>query len=115
MSQLKKLASQTLLYGLSNIMAKMLNYLLTPLLSYLLINQSGQIANGNMAIIYASMTFFNIIFTYGMETAYFKFSNQDGIEKNKLFQTSLSSLIISTILLYGIVFLQENGYQIGCH
>jgi O-antigen/teichoic acid export membrane protein len=104
MSQLKKLASQTLLYGLSNIMAKMLNYLLTPLLSYLLINQAGQIANGNMAIIYASMTFFNIIFTYGMETAYFKFSNQDGVEKNKLFQTSLTSLIISTVFLCGVVF-----------
>jgi O-antigen/teichoic acid export membrane protein len=104
MSQLKKLASQTLLYGLSNIMAKMLNYLLTPLLSYLLINQAGQIANGNMAIIYSSMTFFNIIFTYGMETAYFKFSNQDGIEENRLFQTSLTSLIISTVFLCGVVF-----------
>lgn len=110
MSQIKKLAGQTLLYGLSNILAKMLNYLLTPLLSYLLVDNAGQIANGNMAIIYASMTFFNIIFTYGMETAYFRFSNKDGIEKNNLFQTAFSSLLISTLVFTSIVLICRNWF-----
>ncbi len=111
MSQLKKLASQTVLYGLSNILAKMLNYLLTPLLSYLLIDHAGQIANGNLAIIYASMTFFNVFFTYGMETAYFRFSNKEGIIKNNLFQTAFSSLLISTIFFASIIFLCRNWFS----
>jgi len=109
MSQIKKLAKQTVLYGLSNIMAKMLNYLLTPLLSYLLIGHSGQIANGNLAIIYASMTFINILFTYGMETTYFRFSNDEKINRKNLFQTSMFSLILSTLFFTIILIIFKNA------
>jgi O-antigen/teichoic acid export membrane protein len=109
MSQIKKLAKQTVLYGLSNIMAKMLNYLLTPLLSYLLIGHSGQIANGNLAIIYASMTFINILFTYGMETTYFRFSNDEKIDRKNLFQTSMFSLILSTLFFTIILIIFKNA------
>ena len=109
MSQLKKLAGQTMLYGVSNILAKMLNYLLTPLLSYLLIDNAGQVANGNMAIIYATMTFFNIFFAYGMETTYFRFSSTEGVSKKSLFQTTLTSLIITTVVLTTLFLLNRES------
>ena len=51
MSQLKKLASQTALYGLSNVGAKLINYLLNPLLSYALVDAAGKAANGMGAVV----------------------------------------------------------------
>ena len=105
MSQLKKLASQTVLYGLSNVGAKLINYLLNPILSYALIDAAGKAANGNMALLYASITFLNIVFTYGMETAYFRFSANKEISKQTLFQTSFTSLFFSTMVLSMLLIL----------
>jgi O-antigen/teichoic acid export membrane protein len=68
-------------------------------LSYALIDAAGKAANGNMALLYASITFLNIVFTYGMETAYFRFSANKEISKQTLFQTSFTSLFFSTMVL----------------
>ncbi len=104
MASLKSLAGQTIWYGMSNIAARLLNYLLTPLLTYLLHTPKGQADYGDFSVLYAAISFANIIFTYGMETAYFRFAatNED---KRKLFETSFSSLLVSTLLLSGIVLL----------
>ncbi len=51
---------------------------------------------GDISVFYAVIPFFNIIYTYGMETAYFRFAAKSN-DKNRLFQTSFSSLLVSTI------------------
>src|SRR5690606_1845779 len=53
---------------------------------------------GDFAVIYAGISFANVVFTYGMETAYFRFSSGKEINKDSLFQTSFASLLFSTIL-----------------
>ncbi len=99
MASLKKLAGQTVWYGLSNIAAKLLNYILTPLITYLLNSPQGNVDYGDVSMLYAAIAFANIIFTYGLETGYFRFSSKDNVEQKPLFQTLFSSLIGTTILL----------------
>lgn len=98
MASLKKLAGQTLWYGLSNIAAKFLNQLLTPLITYALHNPAGMANYGNFSMVYSGMSLGNVIFTYGMETAYFRFSSS-GTDQKRLFQTTFTSLLVSTFVL----------------
>lgn len=102
MASLKNLAGQTIWYGLSNIAAKLLNVLLTPLLTYVLHTTRGVADFGDFSVIYAGISFANVVFTYGMETAFFRFSSKE-IDRDKLYQTSLSSLLISTVILSSIL------------
>lgn len=97
MASLKKLAGQTVWYGLSNIAAKLLNQLLTPLITYLLRLPSQMVDYGNYSMIYAGVSVVNVIYTYGMETAYFRFS-AGGTDQKNLFQTIFTSLLVSSIL-----------------
>lgn len=99
MSGIKKLAGQTVWYGLSNVGKKMLYALLTPLLTYLMRDTKGMVDYGNISLIFIWIAVANIIFTYGMETAYFRFSNKENIAKNQLYNTALTSIVISTPLL----------------
>jgi O-antigen/teichoic acid export membrane protein len=71
LSGLKQLAGQTLWYGGSSIVARFLNYLLTP---YLTAVFTG-LEYGKMSLVYAAIPFLNVLFTYGLETTYFRFSN----------------------------------------
>ncbi len=89
-------------YGLSNIAAKLLNQLLTPIITYVLNNPAGMVDYGNMTMLYSSISFANIIFTYGLETAYFRFA-ASGTDKEHLFQTTFTSLLISTLALSSII------------
>lgn len=95
---IKKLAGQTVWYGASSIAARFLNYLLTPYLTGVLA-VSGY---GEMSLVYAAIPFLNVIFTYGIETAYFRFVNKDGY-KNDIYGTCSISLFISTILLTALL------------
>jgi len=98
LASLKKLAGQTAWYGLSNIGARLLNYLLTPIVTYLLNSPRGQGDYGDYSVLMAALAFVNVVYTYGMETAYFRFSSS-GTDQKKLFQTTFTTLIISTFLL----------------
>jgi O-antigen/teichoic acid export membrane protein len=101
---LKKLACQTIWYGVSNIAARFLSFILTPLVTYLLHTRSGQAEYGDFSVLYAAIPFVNVIFTYGIETAYFRFSSQ-GTPKGQLFQTTFSSLLLSTIVFSAVLIL----------
>jgi O-antigen/teichoic acid export membrane protein len=99
---IKQLAGQTMWYGVSSIAARLLNYLLTP---YLTAKLSG-VGYGEMSLVYAAIPFLNIIFTYGIETGYFRFVQQeDEAGKRKVYNTGFISLLISTILFTGMLFL----------
>jgi O-antigen/teichoic acid export membrane protein len=101
-ASLKKLAGQTVWYGLSNIVAKLLNQLLTPLITWLL-NSPAQVASyGDFGILFSYISFFNVIYTYGMETAYFRFSSLKE-DADTLYQTACSSIIVSTVVLSGLL------------
>jgi O-antigen/teichoic acid export membrane protein len=102
LSGIKKLAGQTLWYGLSSIAARLLNYLLTPYLTSQSVLKSS--FYGEMSLIYAAIPFLNVIFTYGLETAYFRFSKNKTTEA-EVFNTSMMSLIFSTSLFTSILLI----------
>lgn len=100
MSKIKQLASQTVWYGASNILARLLNYFTTPLLTYLLHTPKDMASFGDISILYAWIAVANVIFVYGFETAYFRFSNMEEVNKKTLFQTAMSSLLLSSVCLF---------------
>ncbi|GAB4246805.1 MAG: polysaccharide biosynthesis C-terminal domain-containing protein [Ekhidna sp.] len=97
MSVLKKLASQTAVYGLSSVLGRMLNYLLVPL--YTSVFLPGEY--GVVTELYAYVAFLNILYVYGLETAYFRFSQESG---QKYFNLAFTSILISSILLSGFIW-----------
>ncbi|HET7896652.1 MAG TPA: oligosaccharide flippase family protein, partial [Flavisolibacter sp.] len=77
-----------------------MNYLLTPYLTNAAVLK--ETAYGEMSIIYAAIPFLNIIFTYGLETAYFRFSKSKE-EEADVYSTATLSLIGSTVLFTSIL------------
>ncbi len=100
MSSIKKLAGQTMWYGASSIVARFLFYLLTP---YFMGTLSVE-KYGDMSIMYAAIPFLNIIFTYGLETAFFRFATQEKYKKD-VYSTSVISIIGTTIFLGALLIL----------
>lgn len=98
LASIKQLAGQTLWYGLSTIAARFIGYLQTPIITYLLQDRAGQAAYGEFSMLYAGISVLNVLFTYGMETAYFRFSATGG-DRLALFRTSFGSLLLSTLFL----------------
>ena len=98
MNPLKNLLGQTAIYGLSSIVGRLLNYLLVPLYTrYFTTSEYGDVT-----LLYAYVAFLLIVLTYGMETAFFRFSQQHP-NKPTVYSTSLISLIVSSSLFVGIM------------
>ena len=93
MAGIRQLANQTIWYGLSNIVGRFINYLLTPILTFIYASADY----GDISILFATAAFLNIVFTYGMETSYFRFTQQE--EQQKVFNTTFSMLLITTTAL----------------
>ena len=98
MSILRKLASQTAVYGLSSVLGRMLNYLLVPL--YTSVFQPSEY--GIVTELYAYVAFLNILYIYGLETAYFRFSSKE--EEEDHFNLAFTSIFISSVLLSGLIW-----------
>ncbi len=100
MNQFKQLVNQTAVYGLSSIVGRFINYLLVPLYT----NIFSPAQYGIVTELYAYSSFLLIIFTYGMETAFFRFVQNES-ESKKVYSTSLTSIFISSsffLLFLGI-------------
>lgn len=97
--QLKKLFSQTALYGLSSILGKVLNFMLVPLHTAVL----TRAAYGINTDIYAIIAFFIVILTYGLETSFFRFSEKYPQKKDAVYTTAMLS-IVGTSLLFIVLF-----------
>ncbi len=106
MSSIKKLAGQTLWYGLSSIVGRFLNYLLTPILATIFASAEY----GRITTLFTIAAFLNIIYTYGLETSYFRFSSLQ--PESKVYNTSSSSIIISTVILMGLLLLATGNIAV---
>jgi len=104
LNPLKKLASQTAVYGLSSVIGRFLNYLLVPLYTrYFLPSEYGVVTE-----MYAYVAFLVIVLTYGFETAFFRFSKKENDVK-VVYSTALISLLISSTLFVLLVFLSSDS------
>lgn len=101
MNYLRKLAGQTAIYGFSSVIARILNFLLVPFYTRVFIDTAEY---GIINELYAYVAFFIIILTYGMETAFFRFSSKY-TDKEIVFSTTLISLIATSGLFSVFVIL----------
>ncbi|WP_422361251.1 lipopolysaccharide biosynthesis protein [Reichenbachiella sp.] len=100
MSKVKGLAGDTMWYGLSSIIGRMISYLLVPL--YTSVFLPGEY--GIVTELYAYTAFLYPIFTYGIETAYFRFANKNPEEEPALFNLIVTLMILTSTFFVGILF-----------
>ena len=93
--QMKILAKETAIYGMSSIVGKFLNWLLVPLYTYVLQQQSDY---GIVTNLYAWTALLLVILTYGMETGFFRFANKEGENPQTVYNTSLIALFTTSFL-----------------
>ncbi len=103
MANLKSLAKDTAIYGLSSIVGRFLNYLLVPLYTHVIASSSG--GYGVVTNLYAYTALLLVLLTYGMETTFFRFANKEGENPDKVYSTILTSVLTTSVLFVGLVVL----------
>lgn len=87
---MKQLAGQTAIYGLSSVLGRMVNFLLVPLQTAVL----TQSEYGINIDFYSLIAFLIVVATFGMETAYFRFSEKKDWDESKVFGTSVTMILL---------------------
>ncbi len=94
--KLKELTKDTAIYGISTILSRFLNFLLVPFYTHVFSTSD----NGVMAIVYVYIAFFNIIYLYGMDSAYLKFASvKDEKNPGSVFSTSFLFVLLTSFVL----------------
>lgn len=108
MNPIKKLASQTAIYGLPSILGRLLNYALVPLhTGVFLPNEYGVVTE-----MYALVAFLVVVLLYGMETAYFRFVNKPEHEQY-VFPTALWSILFTTLIFATVASLNTDSIALN--
>jgi O-antigen/teichoic acid export membrane protein len=102
---MKQLAGQTAIYGLSSILGRMINFLLVPLQTAVL----SQSEYGVNVDFYSLIAFLIVICTFGMETAYFRFSEKENWDENKVFGVSITMILLVLGALGILTFFGQNA------
>lgn len=102
MSLYKNLFKQTLIYGLATVIPRIISFIVNPLFVYYLPDKGKM---GEVSVIFSYLVFFNVVLSYGMETAFFRFYNTEE-NKKSVISTTTVSLFWSSIgfLLLALVF-----------
>ena len=113
MANMKSLAKDTAIYGMSSIIGRFLNYLLVPLYTAQISAASG--GYGVITNMYAYTALLLVILTYGMETTFFRFVNKEGENSQKVYTTVLSMVGFTSLLFVALVliFLQPLSGLMG--
>lgn len=101
MSVFKKLFQQTFIYGLATVLPRALSIVLVPLYTSVLTTS----AFGVYATLMSYLILGNVVLSYGMETAFFRFINKDVSKKAIVQSTALTSLTVSTLVILFILLL----------
>lgn len=121
LNNLKKLASDTAVYGVFMIVGRFLTFLLTPLYT----NYLTEAEVGIVVDLFSAIAFMNILYTFGMESAYFRFYDKNSIDRTRSafshsfitiaifsFITSASIIIFSTSISEVMMKSSENRMYI---
>ena len=109
---MKILAKETAIYGLSSIIGRFFNWMLVPLYTYVLAQQSDY---GIVTNLYAWTALLLVVLTYGMETGFFRFANKGADSPNTVYVTAMLTLF-TTSLLFAVlvgVFAQPIASMLG--
>lgn len=108
LDKIKSLSKDTLIYGVSTIAGRFLNFLLVPL--YTNIFPPGEF--GVVANIFAYIAILNVFFTIGLESGYFKFAStlEVGDEKEN-FSHPFLGIFFNSLVLSLILFLFSSDFS----
>ena len=102
MANLKSLAKDTAIYGLSSIVGRFLNYLLVPLYTHYMPKDSGDY--GISTNVYAYTALIMVLLTFGMETTLFRFANDEKYKSDTVFSTAFATVGSLTAVFLLLVF-----------
>lgn len=94
LKKLKELVSDSLMYGISSVLARFLNYLLVPFHT----DVFDPSRYGIIGLLYAAIAFLNILFTFGMESTYLRFA-KDREKAASFFKTIQVMVVLAGITL----------------
>lgn len=103
MSQIKKLAGQTAYYGISSILGRVLNFLLLPIWTARLEDTEY----GSVTLLYAYVAIMLIIYTFGMETAFFRFSRKENEQES--YNNAGTAVLVVSLVISAMLFLAAPG------
>jgi len=111
LNPLKQLAGQTAIYGLSSIVARVINFFFVPLYTRMLTTGNYGLASELLAYI----ALLQVVLTFGMETGFFRFASRDKSQAEIIFSTALLSLGATSVsfLLLIILFSGQLGEFAG--
>jgi O-antigen/teichoic acid export membrane protein len=102
-STLKKLAGETVLYGLGSMVPRALNFLLVPLHT---VNMFSKAEYGIVTKLFAVVAVANVVYMMGMETAFFRFATKPAADSKRVFNVaqtvvlSVSSLLTLLLIVF---------------
>lgn len=105
MSAIKKFAGQTAIYGISTVIARFLNFFLTPIY----VGLYSPKVYGIFSVMYSWASMLNALLAFGMETTYFRYLNKYENDKQKVYNNTFYtvSLIAFTFLLFSFLFVDD--------
>lgn len=105
MPNLKSLAKDTAIYGLSSIVGRFLNYLLVPLYTHYMPKASGDY--GISTNMYAYTALILVLLTFGMETTLFRYANDERYKSDTVFSTAFATVgsltAVFLLLIFGFI------------
>ncbi|MBQ7510777.1 MAG: lipopolysaccharide biosynthesis protein [Prevotella sp.] len=105
MPNLKSLAKDTAIYGLSSIVGRFLNYLLVPLYTHYMPKDSGDY--GISTNMYAYTALILVLLTFGMETTLFRYANDERYKSDTVFSTAFATVgsftAVFLLLIFGFI------------
>ena len=98
---IRKLGSQTLIYGTGYIVTRMLNFFLLPFYSHLFLPSVYGVAS----LVFSGIAFLNIIYHYGLDSAFLRFYTKKGdYDREEAFTAAFLSLLCTGIVLSLFLF-----------
>jgi O-antigen/teichoic acid export membrane protein len=95
-SKLKQLAGDTVLYGMGSMLPRVLNFFLVILHTK---NMFSQAEYGDITKLYAWVGVINIVYMFGMETAFFRFATKPNADAKRIFNLAQTSVLVTSIAL----------------
>lgn len=110
---LKQLAGQTMIYGLSTILARIINFLFVPIYTRLLTPESYGVVTEFMAYI----AVLQVVLVMGLETGCFRFANKEGVNPDKVYSNAfvtvfaVSATFLALMLAFAGPISSALGYE----
>ncbi len=96
---LKQLAGQTAIYGLSTILARIINFLFVPIYTRLLSPESYGVVTEFMAYI----AVLQVVLVLGLETGCFRFANKEGVDQKKVYSNAFVTVFCISVTFLALM------------